>query len=174
MKDSKGYVSNPPVLVLKLCHHFLEDVAWLLRTLIGNRDSMNRQAADENSNFQFEGQSSEQLRSYIARVALEGLRARDWPTAVRSFTIRANGTLKGRRFFPTRSNRMGLVPNEARDGNWIALILGNQVPYVLRSLKRGDYSCRLIGECYIDGFMYGELVPRIRDGTLENQKSTLE
>jgi hypothetical protein len=100
-------------------------------------------------------QSSEQLFSDLNTVVRERLGVRDWPTGLRSFIIQAGETLKERRFFLTPLNRMGLAPEEAREGDYIPLILGNQVPYMLRSLKRGNYSFTLIGECYVDGFMNG-------------------
>ena len=59
----------------------------------------------------------------------------------------------GRRFFTTTGRYMGLAPAKAQDGDKICILLGGQVPYVLREQ---DEHYVLIGECYFHGIMKGE------------------
>ncbi len=82
--------------------------------------------------------------------------------------------LRGRRFF-TSSNYafMGLCPDDAHVGDVVCILLGAEVPYVLRTcngttVKQVDGGIRvvgrhfeLIGEAYVHGIMDGELESRI-------------
>ncbi len=61
-----------------------------------------------------------------------------------------------RNFCSTKEGRMGLVPGAALKGDLIAIILGADVPFVLRTTSMGRYV--LIGECYIHGIMKGEAI----------------
>jgi hypothetical protein len=55
----------------------------------------------------------------------------------------------------TDEGYMGLVPDEAKPGDFICFIQGTRVPFVLRRSPGGRY--RLISECYLHGYMRGEL-----------------
>ncbi|KAF2844975.1 HET-domain-containing protein [Plenodomus tracheiphilus IPT5] len=59
-----------------------------------------------------------------------------------------------RKFVLTSSGRMGLCPRETGAGDNIVILYGGSVPYVLRAMPSGDW--KFIGECYIDGIMFGE------------------
>jgi hypothetical protein len=61
------------------------------------------------------------------------------------------------RTFATSSTHVFLlVPEEARVGDHIAFIRGEEYPYVLRPMEEHYV---LIGECYVHGFMDGEILP---------------
>jgi hypothetical protein len=62
---------------------------------------------------------------------------------------------EGRIFAPTEYGLVGLVPENARAGDQIYLLLGGQVLYELRPV--GDHF-RVIGECYIHGHMDGDIL----------------
>jgi hypothetical protein len=51
--------------------------------------------------------------------------------------------------------RVGLVPMSARANDMICIVVGGQVPFVVRPTVDGS-SYRLIGECYMSGIMDGE------------------
>ncbi|KAI5363328.1 Putative heterokaryon incompatibility [Septoria linicola] len=53
--------------------------------------------------------------------------------------------------------RMGLTPAAARVGDRIAIVLGCSVPMVVRP-KADNNGYALIGECFIQGVMYGEVL----------------
>ncbi|ETS83914.1 hypothetical protein PFICI_05790 [Pestalotiopsis fici W106-1] len=68
---------------------------------------------------------------------------------------------KGRRFFTTEEGRVGVGPEFIKEGDSIVLLFGGQVPYIVRE-SEGKH--RLIGECYIDGVMRGEVITGRNDG----------
>ena len=59
-----------------------------------------------------------------------------------------------RRFCSTKQGRIGLVPCATQKGDLVAIFMGADVPFVLRSFGAGTYE--LVGECYIHGVMNGE------------------
>jgi hypothetical protein len=61
----------------------------------------------------------------------------------------------GRHFFVTEHGYIGLAAATAQRGDSVAVLLGGDVPYTLRS-KGQAYE--LIGECYVHGIMGGEAV----------------
>jgi hypothetical protein len=69
--------------------------------------------------------------------------------------IDAVANANGRAFFVTESGFMGLGPHGIRAGDVVCVILGGDVPVVLR--PKGD-KFTLLGECYTDGVMKGELM----------------
>ena len=69
-----------------------------------------------------------------------------------------------RRFALTEKS-MGFVPHGAKSGMRIYILQGCSVPVVIRRCSdcHGPNAFNLVGDCYIDGVMEGELVSRIRD-----------
>lgn len=65
---------------------------------------------------------------------------------------------QGRRFAITDSGDFAAVPKAARGGDVVCIFNGGRVPYVLRPCKNGRYT--LVGECYVDGMMRGEVRDR--------------
>jgi hypothetical protein len=63
-----------------------------------------------------------------------------------------------RRFFLTDQDQMGMAPEEAEAGDAVVIPLGCSGPVVVR-LINGYF--RIIGECYVDGVMYGEAMENI-------------
>ena len=63
-------------------------------------------------------------------------------------------------FFVASDGSIGLCPAGARVGDWIAILLGGKVPFLLREshADEGDRQFELIGECYVDGKMHGEFI----------------
>ena len=59
-----------------------------------------------------------------------------------------------RKFCSTNHGCIGLVPRTTQNGDLIAIFLGADVPFVLRSTSVETYE--LVGECYIHGIMNGE------------------
>lgn len=66
-----------------------------------------------------------------------------------------------RKFCVTGKYRFGQVPFEAETGDRICVLVGAEVPFLIRPGENGYY--KLVGECYIDGVMYGEALsePRV-------------
>lgn len=59
-----------------------------------------------------------------------------------------------RKFCSTKHKRIGLVPHTIKSGDLVAIIIGADVPFVLRPTNTGRYE--LVGDCYIHGVMDGE------------------
>jgi hypothetical protein len=60
---------------------------------------------------------------------------------------------EGRSYYVTQQGYIGLAPVETRVGDIICVLLGCDVPMVLRPIGPGKFS--LVGECYCDGVMDG-------------------
>jgi hypothetical protein len=63
----------------------------------------------------------------------------------------------GRRPFITEKGRLGLGPSMMQAGDIVAVILGAEVPFILRRRKE-DGRYEVIGEAYVDGIMDGEVM----------------
>ncbi|PQE17887.1 Heterokaryon incompatibility protein [Rutstroemia sp. NJR-2017a BBW] len=68
-----------------------------------------------------------------------------------------------RSFFVTMQGRIGIGPLVTEYGDQIAILLGGEVPYVLRSR---DSITILLGESYVHGLIQGEMVQGLRTGIL--------
>lgn len=55
---------------------------------------------------------------------------------------------------------MEMVPPGTISGDLVAILLGAKTPYVLRRNSRRD-GFELVGECYVDGMMDGEMMGMI-------------
>jgi len=65
-------------------------------------------------------------------------------------------------------NLMGLVPGDTKPGDFMCVIMGAQVPFILRPLDIQDDAksskrYEFVGECYIHGIMNGEVNMNQRD-----------
>ncbi|KAE9374997.1 HET-domain-containing protein [Stipitochalara longipes BDJ] len=59
-----------------------------------------------------------------------------------------------RRFCVTKSGALACVPKISRSGDFICVLFGGEVPYVLRPTGTGFFW--VVGECYVHGIMHGE------------------
>jgi hypothetical protein len=60
---------------------------------------------------------------------------------------------KGQRFFITQGGYFGLCPHETATNDLVVILYGGQSPFILRPTQGGHV---LIGDCYVDGVMFGE------------------
>lgn len=66
---------------------------------------------------------------------------------------------------------MGLAPKQSIVGDLICVPLGCSVPIVLRELKESDPpGYVVVGEVYVDGFMYGKAIEMMEKGELDLQE----
>ncbi|KAH7061687.1 heterokaryon incompatibility protein-domain-containing protein [Paraphoma chrysanthemicola] len=72
-----------------------------------------------------------------------------------------------RKFFFTKKEFFGVGPGALKNGDWLAILQGADVPFVLREVDMGrdqnqplppDLKFELVGECYAHGLMLGEAV----------------
>lgn len=64
-----------------------------------------------------------------------------------------------RRFYITENGRFGLAPATAKVGDEVCVILGANLPYLVRkapTFRSDSPKYRIVGSCYIDGLMYGK------------------
>jgi len=62
--------------------------------------------------------------------------------------------LMGRLFCCTSGGRLGQMPMKVQLGDWICVLHGANVPYVLHPVD--DEQFKLVGDCYLHGIMDGE------------------
>jgi len=93
--------------------------------------------------------------SWIAEV-LGKLPEEEWYTSALACIERC--------FFLTEDGYLGLSPPCAEEGDVLVVVLGVEVPFVLRPTdKRGEF--RLVGEAYVHGLMDGEAVKQVQTGS---------
>ncbi|KAI0890637.1 uncharacterized protein GGS22DRAFT_151462 [Annulohypoxylon maeteangense] len=65
----------------------------------------------------------------------------------------------GRKFFMTKRGFIGIGPACMKSGDLVVVILGVPVPFIVRRTEdQESQKYILLGECYVDGIMEGELV----------------
>lgn len=82
------------------------------------------------------------------------------------FQASLNETTTGRRLFTTQDGYVGLAPAGSRVGDGICVVLGCNVPFVVRALEGSD-GFVMVGECYVHGLMRGEALLRCADRRFE-------
>lgn len=70
--------------------------------------------------------------------------------------------VRTRRLMVTLNGSIGLVPNDAQQGDVVCLLLGCNVPIVLRAVEQNRY--KVVGSCYIHGVMEGEAMEWLKGG----------
>ncbi len=69
------------------------------------------------------------------------------------YTNRVSTAMSGRSFMVCQDGHIGLAPRTVEPGDHICIILGCDIPLILRPDEYGRYS--VIGVCYVHGFMDG-------------------
>ncbi|KAL7924299.1 heterokaryon incompatibility domain-containing protein [Trichoderma austrokoningii] len=98
---------------------------------------------------------------------------RQQPSLVPQDTLKA-GIEKfalGRRFFITKKGYFRLGPQKLEPGDRVAVLFGFGVPFLLRKCPTiaGTRAWKIIGECYVQGIMQGEVIQNWELGTSEAQ-----
>jgi Heterokaryon incompatibility protein (HET) len=73
--------------------------------------------------------------------------------------------LLGRCLFVTSSGYLGLASEGVKAGDSVTLLMGGDVPFLLRRRSRKPTHFRLVGEAYVHGIMYGEAIDGWKKGT---------
>jgi hypothetical protein len=76
----------------------------------------------------------------------------DWKRLLRTF----EASTRNRKFFTTREGRFGIGPHIMRTGDVCCILYGATVPFIIRPVEGFRY--KVLGECYIEGVMDGEVV----------------
>ena len=87
------------------------------------------------------------------------------PTSSEKFDFAAYATCMSvnQRLFRTSKEYIGMGPDITQNGDVVAILFGCRVPFVLRPNRSDsenlmDSTFKLVGECYVDGIMFGEAV----------------
>lgn len=70
-------------------------------------------------------------------------------------------SLMQRSLITTKTGYLGLTPTTIHAGDVVAILLGSQIPTILRPVS--DTRFQFVGECYIHGLMDGEILPHAFD-----------
>ena len=96
------------------------------------------------------------------------------PRVLDEHKLRTAEVCVGRSIFVAEEAKyVGLGPKESRPGDSICILLGGNVPYLLRPRTSsalddaGNKTWEFIGECYVRGIMDGEAMDQISDRTVE-------
>lgn len=73
-------------------------------------------------------------------------------------------TMDHRRFFVTTQGHYGIGPRHIVEGDEVCILYGADMPFIMRHCN--DY-WKLLGECYIHGFMDGEAIDSDQDDSYE-------
>jgi hypothetical protein len=71
---------------------------------------------------------------------------------------------KGKNIFFTKQGQLGLAPGAARELDLVAIVHGSKTPLVLRRVEGLEGEYRVVGQCYLNGWMYGETPNKVLDG----------
>lgn len=80
--------------------------------------------------------------------------AKLWPAIERDIAYQANM----RNFAVTTGGRLGQMPMGTERGDLVCVLIGGEVPFVLRATDHCSSSYELIGDCFLDGIMNGEML----------------
>ncbi|KAF2123217.1 heterokaryon incompatibility protein-domain-containing protein [Lophiotrema nucula] len=88
------------------------------------------------------------------------------------FFVAARQICHGRRVFMTDKGSLGLGPAPMQKEDLCCVLVGARVPFVLRSTRTpGHY--RVVGECYLQGYMEGKAVDEMKSGNLDLENFVL-
>jgi hypothetical protein len=90
------------------------------------------------------------------------------------FLLRCNDTTgsMARRLITTNKGHIGMGPYRVRKGDRIYVLLGCSVPLILRP-RQGQPSYQVVGECYLHGFMDGEVLKELESGKFKIEEFQL-
>ncbi|KAF2670886.1 hypothetical protein BT63DRAFT_423162 [Microthyrium microscopicum] len=75
------------------------------------------------------------------------------------------------RLMTTREGALGMGPHTASLEDQVWILFGCRVPVVLRPLENWY---KLVGECYIDGYMNGEAIDEYKNGLRKKTQVTIK
>lgn len=137
-----------------------DGMAFLL-TILGHVDGQEAQVSFPDHIFHGEGAEEEKKHSLT-----ELLRCMSKGGDAEHYTVLARNYCFNRSFILTGSGSMGLAPSDTQEGDYISVILGGDVPYIIR---QSSHNWVFMGEAYVDGLMNGEAVQACRQGTASRE-----
>jgi hypothetical protein len=93
------------------------------------------------------------------------------PAVANAFNACLTAMSRRRRFFLTKTGRIGLGPSDTKVGDNLVVIFFCPTPYLLR---RKDPNWQIVGETYVHGLMYGEGLDMLDSGDLQETQWIIE
>ena len=84
---------------------------------------------------------------------------------------RAKLSLSERKLITTKTGYLGLAPSAANVGDEVVILYGCNFPVILRRDNEGFH--KVIGECYVDWIMDGEMIDAKDRGEYQEVEITL-
>lgn len=163
-KDRYLTYATPP-------NYFYRDFQSLCLTAITRPANVNPQFLDWfqlNRSLHIRGHCLEELckSAETHHIDLSHLKLAD--AVGKRFLSRFNDTTRemARRLITTNEGHIGMAPYRVQKGDRICVLLGCNIPLVLRR-REGESSYEVIGECYVHGFMNGEVLHKLDSGKFE-------
>lgn len=145
---------------------FLNDFLNLCRECMTDPATADRRFLEwfnQTRHLQLKGRSLEDtVKQYLAQAG--NIAPREVPTrrndVYLSFRGRFVDTVKGMamRMRVTRGGRIAIVPRGAQQDDFICVLYGCSVPVLLRRADEREDAYTLVGECYVDQLMSGEVL----------------
>jgi Heterokaryon incompatibility protein (HET) len=84
------------------------------------------------------------------------------------FQVMAIHCQRGRRICLTQTGSLGLMPDDAKAGDFIAILPGGNLPFVLRKKEKTEFE--VVGHAYVHGAMDGEVLARFHTRGLTTEE----
>ncbi|KAM0549854.1 hypothetical protein ACHAPJ_009296 [Fusarium lateritium] len=109
--------------------------------------------------------------NYVERQELKVLKPNGKPEA-EWYETRLLPTCIEPCFFVSTSGLFGLCPWQSKEGDVVVALDGGNVPYLLRPVNvegESEQKYELVGECYVQGIMHGEIPERLGENADKRQ-----
>ena len=137
----------------------IKEAIW--RTVIGDKFDLGRPSAPAFCEKLFTALMQSHFSTSTAHLEITDEEASSPEEALElfhKFQRRVDHMLFRRSAFRTVNGWIGLAPDHVKEGDVVVLLSGGDVPFVLRRVD--DERFVLVGECYVEGVMYGEAIDR--------------
>jgi hypothetical protein len=150
------------------------------RTIVANRVNMDIRTDDDlifdhNEGIDFAG-GYRDMKTYLqleTTVKDDSAEAKSLSKEGRRFFDALNIMSRRRRFFATKSGRIGFGPSNLQIRDELVAIAFCPTPYLIRG-KSLTENWEFVGETYVHGLMYGETMERVKEGLVEETKWIFE
>jgi hypothetical protein len=125
------------------------------RTIVADRSSEGRGSPNH---YQRICQNIFRERTAAGALIIPTLLTTDLSSLIKEYLELALSVVWGRKLMRTSNGVIGLAPGTAKEGDIVCILFGCSVPVVLRMVTEdaSDYYFKLVGDCYLHGFMDGE------------------
>lgn len=78
--------------------------------------------------------------------------------------------------FISAKGYIGLAPSKVKEGDLVCILYGGRIPYILRPVDTATIDgpkkpvCKIVGDSYVPGLMYGEVITMLEQGQLQEEE----